>query len=200
MSSRAVPTLRWIGSYRAAYLRSDLVAGVTTAAVVIPQAMAYATIAGLPLEAGLYCALVPMAVYAFLGTSRPLSVSTTSTISLLTAQAISSTPDALVLGDTADDLIHEEGIQAVVLDLSAGDDVDTTTSAAVKLMLERADEASVNVVFARMHQTVRKDLESGEVDLTGRLYPRVEDAVEAFRRGELRRSPAQTPTTETDVQ
>jgi high affinity sulfate transporter 1 len=69
-------------------LRGDLAAGVTTAAVVIPQAMAYATIAGLPVQAGLYVATVPMLVYALLGTSRPLSVSTTSTISALTAAAV----------------------------------------------------------------------------------------------------------------
>jgi sulfate permease, SulP family len=55
---------------------------------VIPQALAYATIAGLPVQVGLDCALVPMAVYALLGSSRPLSVSTTSTLSILTAEAI----------------------------------------------------------------------------------------------------------------
>jgi len=62
-----------------------LVAGLTTAAVVIPQSMAYATIAGLPVEVGLYAALVPMLAYALLGSSRVLSVSVTSTISMLTA-------------------------------------------------------------------------------------------------------------------
>jgi SulP family sulfate permease len=66
----------------------DLLAGATTAAVVIPQAMAYATIAGLPVQYGLYCAFVPMLVYAGLGTSRPLSVSTTSSISLITAATV----------------------------------------------------------------------------------------------------------------
>jgi sulfate permease, SulP family len=50
--------------------RRDLVSGGTAAAVVIPQAMAYATIAGLPVQYGLYCALVPMVAYALLGTSR----------------------------------------------------------------------------------------------------------------------------------
>ncbi len=79
---------------RASRLRADLLAGVTAGAVVIPQAMAYATIAGLPLQYGLYCALVPTAVYALLGTSRPLSVSTTSSISLLTATVIAETGGA----------------------------------------------------------------------------------------------------------
>jgi high affinity sulfate transporter 1 len=63
--------------------KADLVAGLTAAAVVIPKAMAYATIAGLPVQVGLYTALVPMVVYAFIGSSRPLSVSTTTTIAIL---------------------------------------------------------------------------------------------------------------------
>jgi len=69
-------------------LRADAIAGATTAAVVVPQAMAYAAIAGLPVQLGLYAALVPMAVYAALGTSRTLSVSTTSTVAALTATAL----------------------------------------------------------------------------------------------------------------
>jgi Sulfate permease family len=71
--------------YRTEWLRPDVVAGITTAAVILPKAMAYATIAGLPVEVGLYTVLVPMAVYAVLGSSRPLSVSTTTTIAILTA-------------------------------------------------------------------------------------------------------------------
>ena len=70
------------------WLRADVVAGLVAAAVVIPKAMAYATIAGLPVEVGLYTVLVPMAIYAVLGTSRPLSVSTTTTIAILSAAAL----------------------------------------------------------------------------------------------------------------
>jgi high affinity sulfate transporter 1 len=62
----------------------DLVAGLTAAAVVIPQAMAYASIAGLPVVVGLYTCLVPVLLYGFLGSSRVLSVSTTSTVAILT--------------------------------------------------------------------------------------------------------------------
>src|SRR3954453_6525937 len=64
-------------------LRFDVVAGLTASAVVLPKAMAYATVAGLPVSVGLYTALVPMAVYALLGTSRVLSVSSTSTLAIL---------------------------------------------------------------------------------------------------------------------
>ena len=66
-------------------LRLDIVAGLTAAAVVLPKAMAYATVAGLPVAVGLYTALVPMAVYALLGSSRVLSVSSTATLGILVA-------------------------------------------------------------------------------------------------------------------
>ena len=61
----------------------DVVAGLTAAAVVLPKAMAYATVAGLPVSIGLYTAFVPMIVYALLGTSRVLSVSSTTTLAIL---------------------------------------------------------------------------------------------------------------------
>jgi SulP family sulfate permease len=64
-------------------LRFDVVAGLTAAAVVLPKAMAYATVAGLPVAVGLYTAFVPMIVYALLGSSRVLSVSSTATLAIL---------------------------------------------------------------------------------------------------------------------
>src|ERR1022692_414010 len=75
----------WLVSCRTDWLRPDIVAGLTTGAVIIPKAMAYAMMAGLPVQVGLYTALVPMAIYAVLGTSRVLSVSTTTTLAILTA-------------------------------------------------------------------------------------------------------------------
>lgn len=63
-------------------------AGLTAGAVVIPQAMAYATVAGLPVQVGLYTAFLPMMIYGWLGSSRPLSVSTTSTLAILTGEAL----------------------------------------------------------------------------------------------------------------
>ncbi len=84
-----------LSGYEKSWLRFDAIAGVSSAAVVIPKAMALASIAGLPLQAGLYVSLVPMLVYALLGTSRPLSVSSTSTIAMLTATALTlSVPGA----------------------------------------------------------------------------------------------------------
>ena len=64
-------------------LRLDIVAGLTAAAVVLPKAMAYATVAGLPVAVGLYTAFVPMVIYALLGSSRVLNVSSTTTLAIL---------------------------------------------------------------------------------------------------------------------
>src|SRR5260370_1222193 len=78
-----LPIADWLFSYQKDWLRLDIIAGLATAAVVIPKAMAYATIAGLPVQVGLYTALVLMAIYALMGSSRPLSVSTTTTIGVV---------------------------------------------------------------------------------------------------------------------
>ena len=86
--------MQWLRTYDRAWLRPDVVAGLTTSAIVIPKAMAYATIAGLPLQVGLYTAFVPMVVYAMLGTSRVLSVSTTTTIAILSAAALGTVAQA----------------------------------------------------------------------------------------------------------
>ena len=64
-------------------IRADLIAGLTAAAVVLPKAMAYATVAGLPVAVGLYTAFIPMLIYALLGSSRALSVSSTTTLAIL---------------------------------------------------------------------------------------------------------------------
>lgn len=82
-----LPILGWLRGYSPAWLRVDLVAGLTAAAVVIPKAMACAVIAGLPVEIGLYTALAAMLIYPLLGSSRPLSVTSTSAIAMLTAAA-----------------------------------------------------------------------------------------------------------------
>jgi high affinity sulfate transporter 1 len=85
-------------SHEAGTLRLDVVAGLTAAAVVLPKAMAYATVAGLPVSVGLYTAFVPMVVYALLGTSRVLSVSSTTTLAILVAAQLAS---AVPEGDLA---------------------------------------------------------------------------------------------------
>ncbi|TCO76337.1 high affinity sulfate transporter 1 [Plasticicumulans lactativorans] len=89
MTSIAAPTAQATRG-----LRQDLVAGLTAATVVLPKAMAYATVAGLPVAVGVYTAFVPMLVYALLGTSRVLSVSSTATLGILAgAQLAAVVPD-----------------------------------------------------------------------------------------------------------
>jgi len=86
-----IPGLAWLRGYPKRWLGADVTAGLIAAAVVIPKAMAFATIAGLPVQVGLYTVFVPMVVYALLGTSRPLSVSTTTTIAILAAAELGET-------------------------------------------------------------------------------------------------------------
>lgn len=82
------------GRQGSATLGFDVVAGLTAAAVVLPKAMAYAMVAGLPVEVGLYTAFIPMVVYALLGSSRVLSVSSTATLAILAgAQLGLAVPD-----------------------------------------------------------------------------------------------------------
>jgi sulfate permease, SulP family len=85
---RSIAPLAWLRGYDRSFLLPDLLAGLTAAAVVIPKAMAYATVAGLPVQIGLYAALVPPIVYALVGRSPVLSVSTTTTIAILTGSTL----------------------------------------------------------------------------------------------------------------
>lgn len=82
------PIPEWVRHYDKSWAKPDVIAGLTAAAVVIPKALAYATVAGLPVQVGLYTAFLPMVIYALCGTSRPLSVSTTTTLAILVAAAL----------------------------------------------------------------------------------------------------------------
>ncbi len=94
---RALPGLATLRHYQRPWLRGDLLGGVTVVAYLVPQVMAYAVVAGLPPVAGLWAALGPLLVYAFLGSSRQLSVGPESTTALMTAAAVG----AMVAGDPA---------------------------------------------------------------------------------------------------
>ena len=85
---RAIPILEWLPRYRREYLRGDLVAGVTGAAIIVPQSMAYATIGGLPPIVGLYASVVPVLVYVVFGQSPQLSVGPLATISIIAAVSL----------------------------------------------------------------------------------------------------------------
>jgi len=85
---KLLPILTWAPSYDRRDLRSDLAAGLTVGAMLVPQAMAYALLAGLPPEIGLYAATIPVLIYALFGTSRQLAVGPVAIVSLLTATAL----------------------------------------------------------------------------------------------------------------
>lgn len=83
-----LPGLSQFRQYETHWLRADLMAGLTVAAYLIPQAMAYATLAGLSPVAGLWAALVPLAAYAVFGSSRQLSVGPESSTTAMTAAVL----------------------------------------------------------------------------------------------------------------
>lgn len=85
---RYLPGMAALRRYERPWLRGDIVAGVTVAAYLVPQVMAYAVIAGLPAVVGLWAVLAPMLIYFFLGTSRKLSIGPESTTALMTAAGV----------------------------------------------------------------------------------------------------------------
>src|SRR5690606_18326041 len=93
---RALPCLLWLKAYRRRTLGSDLVAAVIVTTMLIPQSLAYALLAGLPLETGLYASILPLMAYTLFGTSRSMSVGPVAVVSLMTAAAIEK-----VAGNTA---------------------------------------------------------------------------------------------------
>src|SRR5512135_3087588 len=78
-----VPLIGWITTYQRAWLRDDLVSGVVVGAIMVPVAMAYAQMAGVPPQQGLYSAILGMAVYAIFATSRHHKITTSSTMSIM---------------------------------------------------------------------------------------------------------------------
>ena len=86
--SRYIPITQWLPTYRAAWLRDDIVAGITLAAYAIPVSLAYAGLAGLPLQVGIYGYLLGGLAYAVFGSSRQLAIGPTSAISLMIAATV----------------------------------------------------------------------------------------------------------------
>jgi SulP family sulfate permease len=84
-----LPILTWGRRYDRSNLRGDLVAGLTVSALLVPQGLAYALLAGLPPQVGLYASIAPVLAYAVFGTSRQLAVGPVAVVSLMTATALS---------------------------------------------------------------------------------------------------------------
>ncbi|MDO3721562.1 sulfate permease [Marinobacter sp. chi1] len=90
---RYLPILQWLQDYDRGQASSDLVAALIVTVLLIPQSLAYALLAGLPAQVGLYASILPLAVYAVFGTSRTLSVGPVAVISLMTAAALAPLAD-----------------------------------------------------------------------------------------------------------
>jgi SulP family sulfate permease len=97
--SSLIPILSWLPSYNRAWLVADILAGLTLWGLVVPEGMAYAGVAGLPAQFGLYTLVASLLVYALFGTSRHLSVGATSATAALIAATV------VALGATTSDMV-----------------------------------------------------------------------------------------------
>ena len=88
-AARWLPILGWLPRYRRSWLRPDLMAGLTVWALLVPEAMAYAEIAGMPAETGLYAGVAAIVGYAVFASSRQLFVGPSSTVAILSAATVS---------------------------------------------------------------------------------------------------------------
>jgi len=95
---RYLPVLTWGRAYSRTAMSRDLVAALIVTIMLIPQSLAYALLAGLPPEAGLYASIVPIMLYAVFGTSRTLAVGPVAVVSLMTAAALSTIAEQGTMG------------------------------------------------------------------------------------------------------
>jgi SulP family sulfate permease len=115
--SNYFPIASWLKSYSKQYFNGDIFAGIITAILLVPQGMAYAMLAGLPAQVGLYASILPPAIYAFLGSSRTLSVGPVSIAAIMIASALSA-PEITLLGSPVENAIilaAEGGIILLVM-------------------------------------------------------------------------------------
>jgi sulfate permease, SulP family len=112
---RFVPVIAWLPHYDRSWLSPDIIAGLTLWGLVVPEAMAYAGIAGLPPQAGLYTLVASLLIYALLGTSRHLSVGPTSATAALLASSVASALLATAAVNASDPDTYQAYASAFVL-------------------------------------------------------------------------------------
>ena len=112
---RFIPILSWLPRYDRSWLTVDVIAGLTLWGLVVPEAMAYAGIAGLPPQAGLYTLLAALLVYALLGTSRHLVVQATSATAALLASSVAAALVATAAANASDPATYQAYASAFVL-------------------------------------------------------------------------------------
>ena len=113
--ARWIPILQWLPRYNRAWLRGDIIAGLTLWGLVTPEAMAYSGIAGMPPQAGLYALLVSLLVYALLGTARHLNVGPTSAAAALLASTVATVMAGAALAQTSDASVYQNYALALVI-------------------------------------------------------------------------------------
>lgn len=112
---RNIPILSWLPDYNRSWLAGDAIAGLTLWGLVVPEAMAYAGIAGLPPQAGLYTLVAALLIYALLGTSRHLVVQATSATAALLASAVVAALVATAAANASDPDTYQTYASAFVL-------------------------------------------------------------------------------------
>ncbi len=113
--TRFLPILSWLPHYDRSWLSIDAIAGLTLWGLVVPEAMAYAGIAGLPPQAGLYTLVVALLIYALLGTSRHLVVQATSATAALLASSVAAALVSTAAATTADPETYRAYASAFIL-------------------------------------------------------------------------------------
>ncbi|MEL6527808.1 MAG: SulP family inorganic anion transporter, partial [Chloroflexota bacterium] len=83
-----LPIMNWLPNYSRADVTGDLIAGIIVTVMLVPQGMAYALLAELPAQVGLYASIIPLFIYGLLGTSRTLAVGPVAIVSLMVASGI----------------------------------------------------------------------------------------------------------------
>jgi SulP family sulfate permease len=116
--TRFFPILGWLRSYSKTDFNGDVFAGIITAILLVPQGIAYAMLAGLPPQLGLYASIIPPLVYAILGTSRTMSVGPVSIAAIMIASALTA-PEISALGDPVESAIILAAESGIILLLMA---------------------------------------------------------------------------------
>ncbi|MGR8999388.1 MAG: SulP family inorganic anion transporter [Gammaproteobacteria bacterium] len=116
--TKLFPIISWLKTYTRQDFNDDLFAGIITAILLVPQGIAYAILAGLPPELGLYASILPPVVYALLGTSRTLSVGPVSVAAIMIAGALTA-PEVMALGNTVQSALILSAESGVIMLLMA---------------------------------------------------------------------------------
>ncbi|PPK65489.1 SulP family sulfate permease [Methylobacter tundripaludum] len=116
--TRLFPIIGWLKTYTRQEFNSDLFAGIITAILLVPQGIAYAILAGLPPQLGLYASILPPVLYALLGTSRTLSVGPASIAAIMIAGALTA-PEVAAMGNPVQSALILSAESGIILLLMA---------------------------------------------------------------------------------